>query len=169
MIESAPPHELAQAQLQTQLDVGFQVSAGAFTASQISVPSAAEQHVAQTARRPAVVGCGVSPFGFGVPAIGAVAVLSLLCISFAAGFVSIKVDARPINKPAIATLKPRTVPNVHLTEDALLYITSTGKALGMDDLPKLLKKRNTLPLALSRFEEAVDVASAQGRRAPGRG
>ncbi|KAK3248322.1 hypothetical protein CYMTET_42210 [Cymbomonas tetramitiformis] len=79
-IQCAPPHELAA--IQVQLDAGFQVSAGAFTASQISVPSAAEQHVAQTARRPAM-GCGVPPSGFGMPAIGAVAVLSLLCISFA--------------------------------------------------------------------------------------
>ncbi|KAK3239538.1 hypothetical protein CYMTET_50542 [Cymbomonas tetramitiformis] len=35
-------------------------------------------------RAPAsTIGCGVPPFGFGTPAIGALAVLSLLCISFA--------------------------------------------------------------------------------------
>ncbi|KAK3267021.1 hypothetical protein CYMTET_24402 [Cymbomonas tetramitiformis] len=84
-IECAASHEIAT--VQAQLDAGFAVSAGAFTASQISVPSAAGQHVAQTARRP-TVGCGVPPSGFGMPAIGAVAVLSLLCISFAGVAVS---------------------------------------------------------------------------------
>eukprot|EP00854_Cymbomonas_tetramitiformis_P001164 gene1164-1735_t len=81
----------------------------------------------------------------------------------------VEFDARPIYKTAIATLKPRTVPDVHLTEDGLLYIASTGKSLGMCNLPNLLKKRKTVPLALLRFEEAADVASAQGRRGPGRG
>ncbi|KAK3244290.1 hypothetical protein CYMTET_46092 [Cymbomonas tetramitiformis] len=81
-IECVAPHEITHHGLTAQQEAGFQVAAGAFTASQISVPSAAGQHVAQTARRPAVE-CGVPPFGFGMPAIGAVAVLSLFCISFA--------------------------------------------------------------------------------------
>ncbi|KAK3242357.1 hypothetical protein CYMTET_47945 [Cymbomonas tetramitiformis] len=67
-IGCAAPHELAAHELAAQHGAGFQVAAGAFTASHISVPPAEEQHVAQTARRPAV-GYGVPPLGFGMPAM----------------------------------------------------------------------------------------------------
>ncbi|KAK3244287.1 hypothetical protein CYMTET_46097 [Cymbomonas tetramitiformis] len=66
-IECAAPHELTAHELAAQHGAGFQVAAGAFTASQISVPPVEEQHVAQTARRPAV-GCGVPTLGFGIHA-----------------------------------------------------------------------------------------------------
>ncbi|KAK3239492.1 hypothetical protein CYMTET_50584 [Cymbomonas tetramitiformis] len=75
-IECVAAHELTHHELAAQHEAGFQVGAVAFAASQISVPSAAGQYVAQTACRPGV-GCGVPPFGFGKPAIGALAVLSL--------------------------------------------------------------------------------------------
>ncbi|KAK3238318.1 hypothetical protein CYMTET_51662 [Cymbomonas tetramitiformis] len=48
------------------------------------------------------VGCGVPPFGFGTPAIGALAVLSLLCISFAG------VSASASTAPAVSACAPAT-------------------------------------------------------------
>ncbi|KAK3279872.1 hypothetical protein CYMTET_12264, partial [Cymbomonas tetramitiformis] len=66
-IECAAPHEIM-----AQLGAGFQ----------ISLPPADVQDVKRPARRPAV-GCGVPPLGFGMPAMGAIAMLSMLCISFA--------------------------------------------------------------------------------------
>ncbi|KAK3265039.1 hypothetical protein CYMTET_26256 [Cymbomonas tetramitiformis] len=76
-IECAATHEV-----KAQLDAGFQVPAAAFSATQLSVPSTAVQDEPRRACRPAV-GCGMPPLGFGIPAMGAFAVLSLLYISFA--------------------------------------------------------------------------------------
>ncbi|KAK3249105.1 hypothetical protein CYMTET_41455 [Cymbomonas tetramitiformis] len=77
-IECAAPHEIV-----AQLGADFQVPAADFSAAQTSVPPADVQDLTRRqARRPAV-GCGVPPLGFGMPAMGAIAMLSLLCISFA--------------------------------------------------------------------------------------
>ncbi|KAK3268478.1 hypothetical protein CYMTET_23016 [Cymbomonas tetramitiformis] len=55
-------HELTHHELTAQQEAGFQVAAGAFTASQISVPSAARQHAGTDGTPPCSITNKVAPY-----------------------------------------------------------------------------------------------------------
>ncbi|KAK3269408.1 hypothetical protein CYMTET_22149 [Cymbomonas tetramitiformis] len=85
-------------------------------------------------RAPAgTVGCGVPPFGFGKPAIGALAVLSLFCISFAGVAVSAS-TASAVSASASVTEMPSPggdldweTPSIYFTND---FVESVMPAQG---------------------------------------
>ncbi|KAK3272850.1 hypothetical protein CYMTET_18882 [Cymbomonas tetramitiformis] len=75
-------------------------------------------------RAPAgAIGCGVPPFGFGTPAIGALAMLSLLCISFASVAVSAS-TASAVSACAPATEMPSPSGDLDWEAPASFYSTN---------------------------------------------
>ncbi|KAK3239598.1 hypothetical protein CYMTET_50486 [Cymbomonas tetramitiformis] len=89
------------------------------------------------------VGCGVPPFGFGTPAIGALAVLSLLCISFA-GVSASASTASAVSACAPATEVPSPggdldweAPSFFSTNDVLDPVMTAQGTLLPDDVPQL--------------------------------
>ncbi|KAK3283091.1 hypothetical protein CYMTET_9196 [Cymbomonas tetramitiformis] len=95
-------------------------------------------------RAPAsTVGCGVPPFGFGTPAIGALAVLALLCISFAGVAVSAS-TASAVSACAPATEMPSPggdldweTPSIYFTNDFGESVMPAQGLLLTDDVPPL--------------------------------
>ncbi|KAK3238321.1 hypothetical protein CYMTET_51659 [Cymbomonas tetramitiformis] len=95
-------------------------------------------------RAPAkAIGCGVPPFGFGTPAIGALAVLSLLCISLAGVAVSAS-TASAVSACAPATEMPSPggdldweAPSFYFTNDFVESVMPAQGLLLTDDVPQL--------------------------------
>ncbi|KAK3233885.1 hypothetical protein CYMTET_55860 [Cymbomonas tetramitiformis] len=89
------------------------------------------------------IGCGVQPFGFGTPAIGALAVLSLLCISFAGVAVSAS-TASAVSASASATEVPSPggnldweTPSFYFTNDFVESVMPVQGLLLTNDVPQL--------------------------------
>ncbi|KAK3248330.1 hypothetical protein CYMTET_42197 [Cymbomonas tetramitiformis] len=110
-------------------------------------------------RAPAgAVGCGVPPFGFGKPAIGALAVLSLFCISFAGVAVSAS-TASVVSGYASATEMPSPggdldweAPSFYFTND---FVDSVNPAQGF------LLAHDVLPLQPPEPPDTVSLLAFQ--------
>ncbi|KAK3243243.1 hypothetical protein CYMTET_47094 [Cymbomonas tetramitiformis] len=111
-------------------------------------------------RAPAgTVGCGVPPFGFGKPAIGALAVLSLFCISFAGVAVSAS-TASAVSAYASATEVPSPggdldweTPSFYFTND---FVDSVNPAQGFllaHDVPPLQPPEPPDTVSLLAFQD----------------
>ncbi|KAK3242821.1 hypothetical protein CYMTET_47492 [Cymbomonas tetramitiformis] len=111
-------------------------------------------------RAPAgAVGCGVPPFGFGKPAVGALAVLSLFCISFAGVAVSAS-TASAVSASASATEMPSPggdldweTPSFYFTND---FVDSVNPAQGFllaHDVPPLRPPEPPDAVSLLAFQD----------------
>ncbi|KAK3252471.1 hypothetical protein CYMTET_38234 [Cymbomonas tetramitiformis] len=105
------------------------------------------------------IGCGVPPFGFGTPAVGALAMLSLLCISFAGVAVSASA-ASAVSACAPATEMPSPggdldwgTPSFYSTND---FVNSVNPARGFllaHDVPPLQPPEPPDTLSLLAFQD----------------
>ncbi|KAK3253903.1 hypothetical protein CYMTET_36866 [Cymbomonas tetramitiformis] len=105
------------------------------------------------------VGCGVPPFGFGTPAIGALAVLSLLCISFA-GVSASASTASAVSACAPATEVPSpggdldwVAPSFYSTSDFVDSVMPARDLLLAGGLPQLQPPEPPDTLSLLAFQD----------------
>ncbi|KAK3241615.1 hypothetical protein CYMTET_48636 [Cymbomonas tetramitiformis] len=105
------------------------------------------------------IGCGVPPFGFGTPAIGALAVLSLLCISFAGVSVSAS-TASAVSACAPATEMPSPggdldweAPSFYSTNDFADSVIPAQGFLLAHDVPPLQPPEPPDTLSLLAFQD----------------
>ncbi|KAK3233860.1 hypothetical protein CYMTET_55877 [Cymbomonas tetramitiformis] len=111
-------------------------------------------------RAPAgAIGCGVPPFGFGTPAIGALAMLSLLCISFAGVAVSAS-TASAVSACAPATEVPSPggdldweAPSLYSTNDFVGSLSPAQGFLLAHDVPPLQPPEPPDTLSLLAFQD----------------
>ncbi|KAK3240760.1 hypothetical protein CYMTET_49421 [Cymbomonas tetramitiformis] len=108
---------------------------------------------------PKAIGCGVPPFGFGTPAVGALAVLSLFCISFAGVAVSAS-TASAVSACAPATEVPSPggdldceAPSFYSTNDFVDSVIPAQGFLLAHDVPPLQPPEPPDTLSLLAFQD----------------
>ncbi|KAK3263205.1 hypothetical protein CYMTET_27978 [Cymbomonas tetramitiformis] len=109
--------------------------------------------------RAGTVGCGVPPFGFGKPAIGALAVLSLFCISFAGVAVSAS-TASAMSASASATEMPSPggdldweTPSFYFTNNFVDSVSPARGFLLAHDVPPLQPPEPPDAVSLLAFQD----------------